>query len=83
MIKIKIYDPAGNRMLVAGLEGRDFSNHATATGPLCKVGAYSIKISLVSYSILILSSSLIFKLFMYYFRQSKTTPELRPWLFRE
>ena len=30
-IEIKIPDPAGNRTLAAGLEGRDSTEHATAT----------------------------------------------------
>ena len=31
--EIKIPDPAGNRIRAAGLEGRDFTDHATATDP--------------------------------------------------
>ena len=31
MTGIKIPDPAGNRTRAAGLEGRDFTDHATAT----------------------------------------------------
>ena len=29
--EIKMYDPAGNRTRAAGLEGRDSTDHATAT----------------------------------------------------
>ena len=31
-IEIKIHGPTGNRTCAAGLEGREFTDHATATG---------------------------------------------------
>ena len=42
-IEIKIPDPAGNRTRAAGLEGRDSSDHATATD---KQKNYNIKYSI-------------------------------------